>query len=251
MGIFDFFKKGADSARKRSASNAKIGKTAQERKDISIEILKSQGVPFIDHLPLRYETGEVAPREKDEVIARVICSFAAIMCACTIRDNGELTDEDKRGTKDFLNNRFGCLDKLTRMERRVIEGEASYDEAVNMGWKYESLWALMWAMGLVEELGFPSEICDCKFVMDTFIGDDFSGRVKMRGTDEILQALDLIYRYHWACVNARVHGTDSAGLDEEVVMERRGGLEWLCCKGAENDNLTDEYNAWDYPDLNT
>ncbi len=250
MGIFDFFKKVADSARKRSASAAKIGKTAQECKDISIEILKSQGVPFIDHLPLRYETGEVALREKDEVIARSICSFAAIMCACTIRDNGELTDEDKQGTKDFLDNRFGCIDKLTRMERRVIEGKASYDEAVNMGWKYESLWALLWAMGLVKELDFPKDICDCNFVMKTFSGD-FSERVKMRGMDEILQALDLIYRYHWACVNARVNGTKSAGLDEEVVMERRGGLEWLCCKGAENDNPSDEYNAWDYPDLNT
>ena len=250
MGVFGLFKKGADSARKRSVSTAKIGKTAQERKDISIEILKSQGVPFIDHLPLVYETSEVAPREKDEVIARAICSFAAIMCACSIRDNGELTDEDKQGAKDFLDNRFGCIDKLTRMERRVIESEASYDEAVNMGWKYESLWALLWAMGLVKELDFPKDICDCNFVMKTFSGD-FSERVKMRGTDEILQALDLVYRYHWACVNARVHGTKSAGLDEEVVMERRGGLEWLCCKGAENDNLSDEYNAWDYPDLNT
>ena len=250
MGVFDFFKKGADSARKRSVSTAKIGKTAQERKDISIEILKSQGVPFIDHLPLVYETSEVAPREKDEVIARATCSFAAIMCACSLRDNGELTDEDKQGAKDFLDNRFGCIDKLTRMERRVIESEASYDEAVNMGWKYESLWALLWAMGLVKELDFPKDICDCNFVMKTFSGD-FSERVKMRGTDEILQALDLVYRYHWACVNARVHGTKSAGLDEEVVMERRGGLEWLCCKGAENDNLSDEYNAWDYPDLNT
>ena len=250
MGIFDFFKKGADSARKRSVSAAKIGKTAQERKDISIEILKSQGAPFIDHLPLRYETGEVAPREKDEVIARAICSFAAIMCACTIRDNGELTDEDRQGAKDFLDNRFGCINKLTRMERRVIEGEASYDEAVNMGWKYESLWALLWAMGLVKELDFPKDICDCNFVMKTF-GGDFSERVKMRGTDEILQALDLIYRYHWTCINARVNGSKSAGLDEEVVMERRGGLEWLCCKGAENDNPSDEYNAWDYPDLNT
>jgi len=250
VGIFDFFKKGADSARKRSVSAAKIGKTAQERKDISIEILKSQGAPFIDHLPLRYETGEVAPREKDEVIARAICSFAAIMCACTIRDNGELTDEDRQGAKDFLDNRFGCINKLTRMERRVIEGEASYDEAVNMGWKYESLWALLWAMGLVKELDFPKDICDCNFVMKTF-GGDFSERVKMRGTDEILQALDLIYRYHWTCINARVNGSKSAGLDEEVVMERRGGLEWLCCKGAENDNPSDEYNAWDYPDLNT
>jgi len=250
VGVFGLFKKGADSARKRSAGVARIGKTAQERKDISIEILKSQGVPFIDHLPLVYETSEVAPREKDEVIARAICSFAAIMCAYTIKDNGELTDEDKLYAKDFLDNRFGCIDKLTRMERRVIEGEASCDEAVKMSWKYESLWALMWAMGLVKKLDFPKDTCDCDFVMKTFDGD-FSERVKMRGTDEILQALDLIYRYHWACVNARVNGSKRAGLDEEVVMERRGGLEWLCCKGAENDNLSDEYNAWDYPDLNT
>ena len=247
MAFSDFFKKGG----KNSASAAKIGKTAQERKDISIEILKSQGVPYIDHLPLRYETDEVTPREKDEVIARAICSYAAIMCACSIRDEGKLADDGKQGARDFLTNRHGCIDKLTRMERRVIEGEANYDEAVNMGWKYESLWALMWAMGLVEELGFPNDICDCKFVMDAFIGGDFSERVKMRGTDEILQALDLVYRYHWACVNARVHGSDCVGLDEEVVMERRGGLEWLCCKGDENDDPADEYNAWDYPDLNT
>ena len=247
MAFSDFFKKGV----KNSANAAKIGKTAQERKDISIEILKSQGVPYIDHLPLRYETSEITPREKDEVIARAICSYAAIMCACSIRDEGKLADEGKRGAQGFLDNRYGCIDKLTRMERRVVQGEASRDEAVNMGWKYESLWALMWAMGLVEELSFPSEICDCAFVIDTFSSGDFSARVKLRGTDEILQALDLIYRYHWACVNARVHGSDCAGLDEEVVMERRGGLEWLCCKGDENDDPADEYNAWDYPDLNT
>ena len=48
MAFSDFFKKGG----KNSANVAKIGKTAQERKDISIKILKSQGVPFTLHLPL-------------------------------------------------------------------------------------------------------------------------------------------------------------------------------------------------------
>ena len=97
MAFSDFFKKGGG---KNSANAAKIGKTAQERKDISIEILKSQGVPYIDHLPLRYETSEIAPREKDEVIARAICSYAAIMCACSIRDEGKLADEElRRGRK--------------------------------------------------------------------------------------------------------------------------------------------------------
>ena len=42
--------------------------TAQERKNRSIAILVSQGVPYIEHLPFRYETEEVTPRDKKEVI---------------------------------------------------------------------------------------------------------------------------------------------------------------------------------------
>ena len=38
--------------------------TAQERKNRSIAILVSQGVPYIEHLPFRYETEEVTPRDK-------------------------------------------------------------------------------------------------------------------------------------------------------------------------------------------
>ena len=182
-------------------------------------------MPYIDHLPLRYETDEITPREKDEVIARAICSYAAIMCACSIRDEGKLADEGKQGAQGFLTNRYGCIDKLTRMERRVTQGVASRDEAVNMGWKYESLWALMWAMGLVEELRFPSEICDCAFVMDTFGGGDFSARVKLRGTDEILQALDLIYPLPLGvrqCPRAwlRLRGARRRGRDGEARRAR-------------------------------
>ena len=237
MGVFDIFKRGVD-----------MPKTAQQRKDENIKILKQEGVAVLESLPLRYENSEVTPRDIDEIVKRTVCSFTAIMCACTIRDEGSLGEENMAWAKSFLGDAY---EGLSVKEKEVVEDRADMKTAVNMGWKYESLWALMWAMGLVEELSFPSEICDCAFVMDTFSGGDFSACVKLRDTDEILQALDLIYRYHWACVNARVHGSDCAGLDEEVVMERRGGLEWLCCKGAENDNLTDEYNAWDYPDLNT
>ena len=42
--------------------------TAQERKNRSIAILQAQNVPYIEHLPFRYETEEVTPRDKKEVI---------------------------------------------------------------------------------------------------------------------------------------------------------------------------------------
>ena len=230
--------------------------TAQERKNRSIEILQAQNVPYIEHLPLRYETEEVTPRDKKEVIERVACSFTSIMCALSI-GKGEYTEEDREFmTQDFLSARYGALDLLTPKEQKIISGNnVSEAEAINAAWKYESIWALLWALGVVEELSFPNQICDCDLVMGTMERfknlDDFMANTTLRPMEEILQALDLHYRYHWAAVNACVNGSDPAGIDEGIVMERRAGLEWLCCKGEENDNLTDTYNAWDYPDLNT
>ena len=228
--------------------------TAQERKNRSIAILQAQNVPYIEHLPFRYETEEVTPRDKKEVIERAVCSFASIMCALSISE-GEYSEEDRVYAEDFLSEKYNVLELLTPMEQQVIAGTISEAGAMNATWKYESLWVLLWALGIVEELSFPNEICDCDLVMGTmrrFKGlDDFMANTTLRPLEEILQALDLHYRYHWAAVNARVNGSDPAGIDEEVVMERRAGLEWLCCKGQENDNLSDTYNAWDYPELDT
>lgn len=228
--------------------------TAQERKNKSIAILALQGVPYIEHLPLRYETEEVTPRDKKEVIERAVCSFASIMCALSI-SKGEYSEEDRVYAEDFLSAKYNSLQLLTPMEQQVIAGTISEAGAINAAWKYEAVWVLLWALGVVEELSFPNEICDCDLVMGTmrrFKGlSDFMANTTLRPIEEILQALDLHYRYHWAAVNARVNGSDPAGIDEEVVMERRAGLEWLCCKGEENDNLTDSDNAWDYPELNT
>ena len=229
--------------------------TAQERKNRSIAILVSQGVPYIEHLPLRYETEEVTPRDKKEVIERVACSFSSIMCALSITKN-KYTEEDRvYMTQDFLSAQYHAHELLTPREPQVTAGTISAAGAINAVWKYEAVWALLWALGIIEELSLPSEICDCDLVMGTmrrFKGlDDFMANTTLRPLEEILQALDLHYRYHWAAVNARVNGSDPAGIDEEVVMERRAGLEWLCCKGQENDNLSDTYNAWDYPELDT
>ena len=229
--------------------------TAQERKNKSIAILQSQNVPFIEHLPLRYETEEVTPRDKKEVIERAVCSFASILCALSISKK-EYTERDRvYMTQDFLSAKYNALELLTPMEQEVVVGTISEAGAINAAWKYEAVWVLLWALGVVEELSFPNEICDCNLVMGTmrrFKGlEDFMANTTLRPIEEILQALDLHYRYHWAAVNARVNGSDPAGIDEGVVMERRAGLEWLCCKGQENDNLSDTYNAWDYPELDT
>ena len=67
----------------------------------------------------------------------------------------------------------------------------------------------------------------------------------MRNIEEILDEADLIYRYNWACVNARIKGENApAGLDSEVVFERHWGLNWLIGKGTYNDNWGQCFNRY-------
>jgi hypothetical protein len=51
---------------------------------------------------------------------------------------------------------------------------------------------------------------------------------RLRGAGEILDALDLCYRLHWATTEARVKQTEPpAGLEPGVVAERHHALNWL------------------------
>ena len=67
---------------------------------------------------------------------------------------------------------------------------------------------------------------------------------RLRPRKELLEQADLIYRLHWACVDARVMGMPAPqGLEEGVVMERHRALFWL----AGCDNMC----PWDDVDLST
>ena len=89
----------------------------------------------------------------------------------------------------------------------------------------------MWALGYIESLGKPTAVCDVPravaFLRErssaTFISD-----AKLRSLDSLLDEADLIYRYHWAVVDARVNGKENpASLDSGVTMERHYALNWL------------------------
>jgi len=58
--------------------------------------------------------------------------------------------------------------------------------------------------------------------------DRFVAQAALRPAGELLDAADLIYRYHWATREAELRGREPpAGLDPGVVMERHYALNWL------------------------
>ncbi|HWY87497.1 MAG TPA: DUF4272 domain-containing protein [Gemmataceae bacterium] len=206
----------------RSQEEKTIPEEAQARKARSIAILKKEGVPFIDHLPVIESEAEAKRRTTKEVALRAIA-------LCIVAVKGEGLEQEEI---DKLVEQFAIADALTPNERRFIHNaDPSKHERIQFAWRYECYWVMLWALGFVDDLARPDAICDVRkavlFLRDSG-RESFVKRAKLRSAREILDAADLIYRYHWAVTEARVKNQEPpAGLNPGVVLERHYALNWL------------------------
>ena len=202
--------------------NVNVSEEALNRKARSTAILTKESVPQLASLPVIETENESKRRTTEEVAER-----AMALCIVAARGEGMELKMVNQLIKDFrLEN------ALTPAERDFVKQESATElERAQFVWRYECCWVLLWSLGYVDELKRPDSICDVKFLV-TLIKDKgrdkFIKDAKLRPQAEILDAADLIYRYHWACVDARINNRNApAGLDEEIVMERHHALNWL------------------------
>ena len=133
----------------------------------------------------------------------------------------------------YLISNLVCAKELKMIDMmQFAENEnPTRQEMVNANWRAESYHTLLWALSIIDDLKFPTEICN--------IGEDvghlfskteqqFREVAELRSKEEILDQADLILRLNWACVNARVkHEPAPAGLNTSVIYERHYALNWL------------------------
>ena len=107
---------------------------------------------------------------------------------------------------------------------------------------FECAFTLLWILGLADSLYFPSALCSNRLVMKTILDfesvENMMAQAQLRTKSELLDALDLIQRYAWACQDAVKLGFQMpAGLLYDVVRLRHRTLNWVV---AAQDNSWDE-----------
>ena len=195
---------------------------AQARKDRSIAILKTEKVPFIEHLPLIETEAESTRRTTEQVATRA-------MALCIVAVKGEGLEQE---IINKLIEEYKLASVFTPKEKEFINNpNPTQHDRVQFAWRYECYWVMLWALGYIDKLERPDKICDVKLAISFLRENGRDGFLKganLRSQSEILDATDLIYRYHWAVVDARVNNRDApAGLDGGIVMERHYALNWL------------------------
>lgn len=197
------------------------------RKQRSITILQSHQVPSIAHLPPIEAISGAAIRPGPEIAHRAMClSIVAELALCG------------RGTGAASRMRLWAIeDKLTPAEAAFLASDPpSEHDRIRMTWRYEALVPLMWAIGLIAELPFPSDTFDPGPMIDFWrtVGKDYWRGAEARPAAEILDEADLIHRLHWAVREAEISGDPPPGrLVPGVVTERHHALSWLVGHGGQ------------------
>ena len=204
--------------------------TPEKRKQATEKFLAEEGIAFNTGLPCTESASEIRLKSIDDICKRAIAALLSTQVAVELNE-GHTKDA---GFFVGLIDHFSVRDSLNQVEKRLLDGTCSKQDITDIVWEYECYWSLVWALGLVENITDADSICDCKTAINLVSQcesfEDFKSGCSLRSADEILDMLDLYYRYHWAVVQKRiVPDTPIGDLEGEVVYERRRGLEWLVC----------------------
>jgi hypothetical protein len=97
--------------------------------------------------------------------------------------------------------------------------------------RIEAAWALLWALGFVDNLLRPDDFCDANAANELIDNHSFAellAEAKLHSVSEIMDMLDLHFRYHWATTDAELYGRKApAKLLSDVVYQRHYALNWL------------------------
>lgn len=219
-----------------------------ERRNRSMELLREKGIYVTPWLPLLWEKAEEPGRRVEEVCARAAALLiVALYSECRVGEH--MSYEDARKFVAPILADYGAEEYFSPEEKNYLDNPDSTEkEQIQFAWQYENLWVMEWALGLTDDLFWPDRICDvpasARLMQNHPTMEALLAAAKLRPRKELLEQADLIYRLHWACVDARVMGMPAPrNLDAGVVMERHRSLFWL----AGCDDMCD----WDEVDLST
>jgi hypothetical protein len=193
------------------------------RRSNTEKMLQERNIPIPSLPPLACEL-ELQLRRKEEIFQRAMALFVVALHAESLATNDPI---DINELKERIPIGF---DALTPLEQAFVYNETNTEqEVIQFAWRYEALTLLLWALNLIQNLPFPSTICDVPAVARTSLDwASWKDSISLRPISEVLDALDLHYRLHWLSRQGDLDGRDLPfALDGGVVQERHYALNWL------------------------
>lgn len=199
---------------------------AVDRKLNHEDWLTEQGIPFNSNLPPVVGMDELQLRDAGDVAHRVLSLFICALRAESVATGKAISMED-------LQTRMQAgFESLSPKESEFLAAENPDGQTVaSFGYGYESIYVLLWALGLFDSLEFPTNICDVPIVARTIFqkgAPQLVEEASLRDPKDILVELDMHFRLLWTAREERFGNSDiETDLDLSVLQQRCLALNWL------------------------
>ncbi|GAA3509570.1 hypothetical protein GCM10022393_22700 [Aquimarina addita] len=208
-----------DGENKEGTDDQKVRKTRSEA------ILEEKDIKTNKNLPFIISEQKVTIRQPKEIAIRVsILAMTNLVAFNHVSSDIAI---------EYL-KKYNLWNATTDNEKNFLENPTDELKTIET-WKCEGIWTLLWALGKIDALGFPNELCNLDLIpKDKYpIGqaknpNDFINSITVtRDKAEILDANDMYYRFDWACVDARLQNETITEINPSVIYERHYALNWL------------------------
>lgn len=195
---------------------------AADRKKRSIDLLKKARIPTIEHLPTIIDSENYVPRSIEEILQRALgCWLIA-----------KRAEGMSRAEFEERLMQYQLAEAITPDERDFADSDEPIEQdVIKFSGRLEACWVLLWTLGHIRELGKPDQFCNVDLIdkiIETRSLETLLMETELRPAEAILDAADLIYRYHWAVIDAELYGKEPpAKLEPTVVYQRHYALNWL------------------------
>ncbi len=208
--------------------------TALERKQRTESLLESLSVPFIEHLPLIEEENEVQIRTPQEIAKRILI----LTYLCYVAED----QEAKNKVIEFVITEK-LWDDVSAKERELFQKEPSDQDKIDISWRSEAIWLLLWVIRKVNTLEFPESEIHIAAILEALPAlmastKGFVDSSTIRSTSDILDISDLTYRLHWAARNADLNNLKSPLLNSSIISERHYAINWVTFYADDWDEIT-------------
>jgi hypothetical protein len=97
---------------------------------------------------------------KDEVVDR-----ALTLCYLGLKSEGLEQEHLDKMDKDF-----SITEKLTPNEKAYATAmQPTEQQKIDANWRYESLHVLLWALGYIDSLNYPDQMCNVAVMLKSFM----------------------------------------------------------------------------------
>jgi hypothetical protein len=137
----------------KPVENITATKDQQDRRSQSEDYCKAHNIPiYANPNSLFVDTEEkVTIRTLDEVVGRALA-----LCYIGLKSEGL-----EQQHLDKLDKDFNITAKLTANEKAYVTArQPTEQQKIDANWRYESLHVMLWALGFIDTLSYPDQMCN-------------------------------------------------------------------------------------------